>query len=244
MTETSGYRSARRRRSPAAGRWAYLVRRDHADHGRGVPGVAGAGGHLENEFYVTTRNYTFQFDATTWGWIHLIGGIIVAFAGWGLLSGRTWARTVAIIRGRAQRHRQLLVHSLLPVLVVAHHRPGHRRHLGGGRPRRRHARPGLTGERSTARRHRRPGGRSVGPASGTDSGDRWYERKLEGVSTPLRSSLVAGRATELAPADPGPGGHWRLRVEERTRHGRRRRPSRSCRPAWREGAGAASSPGW
>src|SRR5512132_862096 len=51
---------------------------------------------LENEFYVATRNYIFQFDATTWGWIHLIVGVIVAFAGWGLLSGRTWARVVAI----------------------------------------------------------------------------------------------------------------------------------------------------
>jgi hypothetical protein len=44
---------------------------------------------FENEFYVATRNYLFQFDATTWGWIHLILGIIVALAGWGLLSGRT-----------------------------------------------------------------------------------------------------------------------------------------------------------
>ena len=52
---------------------------------------------FENEFYVATRNYLFQFDATTWGWIHLIGGIIVVLAGWGLLSGQTWARTVAII---------------------------------------------------------------------------------------------------------------------------------------------------
>jgi hypothetical protein len=51
---------------------------------------------FENEFYVATRNYIFQFDATTWGWIHLVIGLLVAFAGWGLLSGRTWARTVAI----------------------------------------------------------------------------------------------------------------------------------------------------
>jgi hypothetical protein len=54
-------------------------------------------GIFENEFYVATRNYLFQFDATTWGWIHLLVGLLVAFAGWGLLSGRTWARTVAII---------------------------------------------------------------------------------------------------------------------------------------------------
>jgi hypothetical protein len=51
---------------------------------------------FENEFYVATRNYLFQFDATTWGWIHLIMGLLVAFAGFGLLSGRTWARVVAI----------------------------------------------------------------------------------------------------------------------------------------------------
>ena len=51
---------------------------------------------FENEFYVATRKYLFQFDATTWGWIHLILGLLVAFAGWGLLSGRTWARVVGI----------------------------------------------------------------------------------------------------------------------------------------------------
>jgi hypothetical protein len=51
---------------------------------------------FENEFYVQTRNYLFEFDATTWGWIHLVIGLLVAFAGWGLLSGRTWARSVAI----------------------------------------------------------------------------------------------------------------------------------------------------
>ena len=51
---------------------------------------------FQNEFYVATRNYLFQFDATTWGWIHLVLGLVVAFAGWGLLSGRTWARAVAI----------------------------------------------------------------------------------------------------------------------------------------------------
>jgi hypothetical protein len=51
---------------------------------------------FENEFYVATRNYLLQFDATTWGWIHLVLGLIVAFAGWGLLSGQTWARVVGI----------------------------------------------------------------------------------------------------------------------------------------------------
>jgi hypothetical protein len=58
--------------------------------------LAGLIAIFENEFYVATRNYLFQFDATTWGWIHLVVGIAVALAGWGLLSGQTWSRIVAI----------------------------------------------------------------------------------------------------------------------------------------------------
>jgi hypothetical protein len=58
--------------------------------------LAGLVAIFENEFYVATRNYLFQLDATTWGWIHLIGGVIVALAGFSLLSGATWARAVGI----------------------------------------------------------------------------------------------------------------------------------------------------
>jgi len=58
--------------------------------------IQGLIGIFENEFYVATRKYLFEFDATRWGWIHLILGLLVAFAGWGLFSGRTWARVVGI----------------------------------------------------------------------------------------------------------------------------------------------------
>ena len=51
---------------------------------------------FENEFYVPTRNYLFQFDATSWGWIHLLVGLIVAFAGFAVMAGRTWGRVVGI----------------------------------------------------------------------------------------------------------------------------------------------------
>ena len=51
---------------------------------------------LEDEFYVATPNYLFQFDATSWGWIHLILGLVVAFAGAAVLAGRTWGRVVGI----------------------------------------------------------------------------------------------------------------------------------------------------
>jgi hypothetical protein len=52
---------------------------------------------VQNDFYVATRDYPFKFDATTWGWIHMLGGVLVALAGWALLSGQTWARVVGIV---------------------------------------------------------------------------------------------------------------------------------------------------
>ena len=58
--------------------------------------IAGFAGILENEFYVSTRNYVFEFDATAWGWIHLIAGLVVIFAAAGLFTGAVWARTVGV----------------------------------------------------------------------------------------------------------------------------------------------------
>ena len=39
--------------------------------------LAGLVAIFENEFYVQTRSYLYEFDATTWGWIHLVVGLIV-----------------------------------------------------------------------------------------------------------------------------------------------------------------------
>ena len=51
---------------------------------------------FNDDFYVRVSNYTFDLDITGWGWIHLILGIIVAFAGFAILSGQVWARAVGI----------------------------------------------------------------------------------------------------------------------------------------------------
>jgi len=62
----------------------------------GFQALVGLVAILEDEFYVATANYLFQFDATTWGWIHLLLGIVVFGAGLGVLSGQTWGRVVGI----------------------------------------------------------------------------------------------------------------------------------------------------
>ena len=52
---------------------------------------------LANEFYVNTPNYLFKFDATRWGWIHLLVGLLVLLAGFAVLAGQTWGRAVGIV---------------------------------------------------------------------------------------------------------------------------------------------------
>jgi hypothetical protein len=58
--------------------------------------IAGLVAIIDDEFYVVTRNYTFDLDVTGWGWIHLILGILLVVVGFALFSRRTWAGIVAI----------------------------------------------------------------------------------------------------------------------------------------------------
>src|SRR3954467_9711764 len=44
------------------------------------------------EYYVLTANQIIVFDTTTWGWLTLLWGIVLMFAGWGLLTRSGWAR--------------------------------------------------------------------------------------------------------------------------------------------------------
>jgi hypothetical protein len=52
---------------------------------------------FKNDFFVVGSEYLYKVDVSTWGWIHLILGVIVFFAGFGLFSGAVWARTVGVI---------------------------------------------------------------------------------------------------------------------------------------------------
>ena len=60
-------------------------------------GLAGLSGIIQDDFYAVLPNYVLKFDVTTWGWIHLIGGIVIVLAGFGVFSGAVWARTVGVI---------------------------------------------------------------------------------------------------------------------------------------------------
>jgi hypothetical protein len=58
--------------------------------------IAGLVAIFDDEFFLVTQNYTFEFDTTGWGWVHLIAGVLVALAGVYVFSGAFVARLVGI----------------------------------------------------------------------------------------------------------------------------------------------------
>ncbi len=50
-----------------------------------------------NQFFVTTPNYVFQLNVTTWGWIHLVLGAVIAVAGLFIFTGNIVARSVGML---------------------------------------------------------------------------------------------------------------------------------------------------
>jgi hypothetical protein len=52
---------------------------------------------FQDDFFATTPNYVLRFDSTSWGWIHLLFGLLVLFAGIAVLNGRTWGQVIGIV---------------------------------------------------------------------------------------------------------------------------------------------------
>ena len=67
-------------------------------------GIAGVFGILQgiaaladDKIFVHEDGWTFEFSLTTWGWIHLIVGIIAVLIAVGMAMASTWARAAAIV---------------------------------------------------------------------------------------------------------------------------------------------------
>ena len=58
--------------------------------------LAGVAALVKDQYFVVTQDYVFKFNVTTWGWIHLVIGLIVLAAGIGVFSGAVWARTIGV----------------------------------------------------------------------------------------------------------------------------------------------------
>jgi hypothetical protein len=59
--------------------------------------IAGLVAILDDEFFLSTANYTFEFDLTGWGWVHLIAGVLIGLAGVYVFTGSIVSRIVGMI---------------------------------------------------------------------------------------------------------------------------------------------------
>jgi hypothetical protein len=60
--------------------------------------IAGLVALFNDQYYLVTRNdLLVSLDFTTWGWVHLLLGVVVAAAGLGVMVGQMWARVVGIV---------------------------------------------------------------------------------------------------------------------------------------------------
>lgn len=51
----------------------------------------------EDEVFVVGVEYTYQFDFTAWGWIHIALGALMLAVGLALFTGARWARIATIV---------------------------------------------------------------------------------------------------------------------------------------------------
>jgi fatty acid desaturase len=63
----------------------------------GMQVIAGLVGIFNSDFFVQTSAGLMVFNLTTWGWIHVVLGIISLLAAGGVLVGSVWARLYGII---------------------------------------------------------------------------------------------------------------------------------------------------
>ena len=58
---------------------------------RGIMAIA------NDNVFVTTSGYVFEFDLTGWGWVHLILGAVAVVVGFGLFQASMWARVGGVV---------------------------------------------------------------------------------------------------------------------------------------------------
>ena len=93
---------------------------------------------FQDEYFLVGKSgLTISVDYTTWGWTHIIGGILIAAAGLALFTGALWARVVGIALAMVSAVVNIGFLAAYPVwstIMIADRRP---RHLGADGARRR-----------------------------------------------------------------------------------------------------------
>ena len=52
---------------------------------------------VNDDLYAAGDDYLYKFDATTWGWVHVVVGVLAVAVAIGLVLGASWAQATGLI---------------------------------------------------------------------------------------------------------------------------------------------------
>jgi hypothetical protein len=59
--------------------------------------MAGLVAIVDDQFFVVSNQYVFELSTASWGWSHLIWGIVIVLTGIGILTANTLARVIGVV---------------------------------------------------------------------------------------------------------------------------------------------------
>lgn len=81
--------------------------------------IAGFAALLNSEWLLVTEQRLIAFDFTTWGWIHLLIGVVVFAAGFAVMNGAVWARLIGVVIAMISIVANLAYANTYPIWAIA-----------------------------------------------------------------------------------------------------------------------------
>ncbi len=81
--------------------------------------ISGLAALLNDEWLLVTEQRLIAFDFTTWGWIHLLIGVVVFAAGFAVMNGAVWARAVGVVIAMISLVANLAYANTYPIWAIA-----------------------------------------------------------------------------------------------------------------------------
>jgi hypothetical protein len=81
--------------------------------------LQGIAGIARDRLFGTPPHYEYRFDLTSWGWIHLVLGVLLVAGGIALLRGVPWGRTAGLALAAISLISQFMFIPYYPVWCIA-----------------------------------------------------------------------------------------------------------------------------